>query len=91
MPVLYKFSRSIIDGARSLIDDARMTLQLAASFTITINERHILYDTGPRWDLKKEAMSTTNLVEAKGVMIKKVLSGVGWEGEFPFSDENKSW
>jgi hypothetical protein len=48
MPVLYKFSRSIIDGARSLIDDARMTLQLAASFTITINERHILYDTGPR-------------------------------------------
>jgi len=36
------FSRRIIDDSRSLIDDYRVPLQLVASFTIVINDDHIL-------------------------------------------------
>jgi hypothetical protein len=48
MPALYIFSRSVIGNYRSLIDDAksiidesRVTFQLVASFTVVIYNRHM--------------------------------------------------
>jgi hypothetical protein len=41
MPVLYMFSRSIIDNSKSIIESSRVMLQLLVSFTIVTYDYHI--------------------------------------------------
>jgi hypothetical protein len=41
MPLLLIFSMSIIDDSTSIVDDFRVMLQLVASLTSVINDRHI--------------------------------------------------
>jgi len=46
MPVLYMFSRSIIDNSKSIIESSRVMLQLLVSFMIVSYDHHILQARG---------------------------------------------